>query len=229
MTLTACLEQAMTHSSTTKPLPGNLAHTIQAMPIRVVVCFLLLALLPWASAQDRSHARSMVITRQGIVSTSHTLASQAGAEILARGVAEVFARADVLLGLCFQHRTRAAARALKNRLGTGALGYVVHVEMRVPWWRDQAYYDEPGRGTLERDGGGVLISQAIHTLDLMLDPEEYIDATQIAPTLEYVKKWPAEHWPLAFCSLEHSSSSGMLCSGPICHSWSWPGPLVGWG
>ncbi len=38
----------------------------------------------------------------------------------------------------------------------------------VPWWREQAYYDEPGRGTYERDGGGVLISQAIHTLDLML-------------------------------------------------------------
>ena len=40
--------------------------------------------------------------------------------------------------------------------------------MRVPWWRPQTYYDEPGRGTLARDGGGVLITQAIHTLDLFL-------------------------------------------------------------
>ncbi|MGC1301630.1 MAG: Gfo/Idh/MocA family oxidoreductase, partial [Caulobacteraceae bacterium] len=38
----------------------------------------------------------------------------------------------------------------------------------VPWWRPQSYYDVPGRGTLGRDGGGVLISQAIHSLDLML-------------------------------------------------------------
>ena len=38
----------------------------------------------------------------------------------------------------------------------------------MPWWREQSYYDEPGRGTMARDGGGVLISQAIHTLDLML-------------------------------------------------------------
>jgi predicted dehydrogenase len=37
-----------------------------------------------------------------------------------------------------------------------------------PWWRPQSYYDQPGRGTLERDGGGVLITQGIHTLDLML-------------------------------------------------------------
>ena len=40
--------------------------------------------------------------------------------------------------------------------------------MICPWWRPQSYYDEPGRGTLARDGGGVLITQAIHTLDLML-------------------------------------------------------------
>ena len=38
--------------------------------------------------------------------------------------------------------------------------------MSVPWWRPQAYYDEPGRGTRARDGGGLLITQAIHTLDL---------------------------------------------------------------
>ncbi len=36
----------------------------------------------------------------------------------------------------------------------------------MPWWRPQAYYDEPGRGTLARDGGGVLLTQAIHSLDL---------------------------------------------------------------
>src|SRR5206468_6232617 len=36
------------------------------------------------------------------------------------------------------------------------------------WWRPQSYYDEPGRGTLARDGGGVLMTQAIHVLDLFL-------------------------------------------------------------
>jgi UDP-N-acetyl-2-amino-2-deoxyglucuronate dehydrogenase len=48
------------------------------------------------------------------------------------------------------------------------VGPLVAAEVSVPWWRPQAYYDEPGRGTYARDGGGVLISQAIHTLDLML-------------------------------------------------------------
>src|SRR5437588_7911946 len=48
----------------------------------------LLALLVWqasALGQDRSQARSMVISDRGIVATSQTLASQAGAQILARG------------------------------------------------------------------------------------------------------------------------------------------------
>src|SRR6266481_2569277 len=45
-----------------------------------------LLMLPMAAfSQDRSHARSMVISDHGIVATSHTLASQAGAQVLARG------------------------------------------------------------------------------------------------------------------------------------------------
>ncbi|WP_420013063.1 Gfo/Idh/MocA family protein [Tateyamaria sp.] len=86
----------------------------------------------------------------------------------ARTVLTCFETAGVPMALCFQHRTRAAAQALKAQLDSGALGEVVHVEMRVPWWRDQSYYDVPGRGTFARDGGGVMINQAIHTLDLGL-------------------------------------------------------------
>lgn len=86
----------------------------------------------------------------------------------ARTVVETFESANVPLGLCFQHRTRAAAAELKQRLGRCDMGDVVHLEMRVPWWRDQAYYDAPGRGSYDRDGGGVMINQAIHTLDLAL-------------------------------------------------------------
>lgn len=76
--------------------------------------------------------------------------------------------ADIPLGVVFQHRVRPASRALLGLLDKGALGRVHAVDLRVPWWRDQGYYDEPGRGTYARDGGGVLITQAIHSLDLML-------------------------------------------------------------
>src|SRR5690606_26229595 len=77
--------------------------------------------------------------------------------------------AGVRLGIVFQHRFREGSLALKEMLADNRLGRIAAVHLVVPWWRPQeGYYDQPGRGTLERDGGGVLISQAIHSLDLML-------------------------------------------------------------
>jgi UDP-N-acetyl-2-amino-2-deoxyglucuronate dehydrogenase len=76
--------------------------------------------------------------------------------------------AGVKLGVVFQHRFRVASEHLRELIEDGGLGELAAVNVQCPWWRPQSYYDEPGRGTLERDGGGVLITQAIHTLDLML-------------------------------------------------------------
>lgn len=78
------------------------------------------------------------------------------------------ANAGVKLGIVFQHRMRESAQKLTALLENGTLGDIDVVQINVPWWREQSYYDEPGRGTYARDGGGVLISQAIHTLDLAL-------------------------------------------------------------
>lgn len=75
---------------------------------------------------------------------------------------------SVLLGIVFQHRMRASSQRLLNYIQQNTFGKLSIVEAIIPWWREQSYYDEPGRGTYERDGGGVLISQAIHSLDLML-------------------------------------------------------------
>jgi predicted dehydrogenase len=76
--------------------------------------------------------------------------------------------AGVQLGTVFQHRFRQASLALRASIAKGNLGDISAVQLVVPWWRGQDYYDEPGRGSYARDGGGVLISQAIHSLDLML-------------------------------------------------------------
>jgi predicted dehydrogenase len=57
---------------------------------------------------------------------------------------------------------------LAEILAGGGLGRIVGCSTTIRLWRPQSYYDEPGRGSLARDGGGVLISQGIHTLDLML-------------------------------------------------------------
>jgi predicted dehydrogenase len=72
-------------------------------------------------------------------------------------------------GVVFQHRFREASIALRERLHGGALGSLLSVSASVRWWRSFEYFAEPGRGSMARDAGGVLLTQAIHTLDLALD------------------------------------------------------------
>lgn len=77
--------------------------------------------------------------------------------------------AGVKLGIIFQHRFRRASRYLAEAVVENRYGPLQAVHLVVPWWRPQVgYYDQAGRGTLAQDGGGVLITQAIHSLDLML-------------------------------------------------------------
>jgi len=75
-------------------------------------------------------------------------------------------RAKRKLGVVLQQRMRPGSKRLKQALDAGELGEVQAATLAVPWWRPQSYYDQPGRGVKARDGGGVLITQAIHTLDL---------------------------------------------------------------
>ena len=79
---------------------------------------------------------------------------------------ELATLAGLQLGVVLQHRFRQASQVLQKLLMDGRLGEVQAASVRVPWWRSQAYYNEPGRGTFARDGSGVLLTQAIHTLDL---------------------------------------------------------------
>jgi predicted dehydrogenase len=87
---------------------------------------------------------------------------------LPRAEALLRAAAGVTLGVVFQHRFRPAALRLKAAVAAGELGDLLSCSAAVRWWRDAAYFAQPGRGTLARDGGGVLLTQAIHTLDLLL-------------------------------------------------------------
>lgn len=77
-------------------------------------------------------------------------------------------RSGVKLAVMLQYRMRDASLALAGLIRDGALGQLLSASASIRWWRPQSYYDEPGRGTMARDGGGVLMTQAIHTLDLLL-------------------------------------------------------------
>jgi predicted dehydrogenase len=87
----------------------------------------------------------------------------------ARRVVDEVERLGRTFGVVFQHRFRAASMTLRDQLEREALGKLVSVSASIRWWRSFEYFAEPGRGMLARDAGGVLLTQAIHTLDLLLD------------------------------------------------------------
>jgi UDP-N-acetyl-2-amino-2-deoxyglucuronate dehydrogenase len=78
-------------------------------------------------------------------------------------------RNDVQLCTIFPSRFADANRALKAAVDAGRFGRVTLGETTCKWWRPQSYYDEGGwKGTQALDGGGALMNQAIHNVDLLL-------------------------------------------------------------
>jgi UDP-N-acetyl-2-amino-2-deoxyglucuronate dehydrogenase len=76
---------------------------------------------------------------------------------------------DVKVGVFFQDRLKPSIAELKGIVEAGRLGKPILVSGRVKWYRPPDYYAASRwRGTWALDGGGALINQAIHTLDLML-------------------------------------------------------------
>ncbi|MBQ6702385.1 MAG: Gfo/Idh/MocA family oxidoreductase [Clostridia bacterium] len=72
------------------------------------------------------------------------------------------------LGICFQNRYNGAVVEAKRIIEEKKLGKIIGARAIVTWSRSGVYYTESGwRGQIDKEGGGVLINQSIHTLDLM--------------------------------------------------------------
>lgn len=82
---------------------------------------------------------------------------------------ETAEKSGVKLGVIFQDRMKPHIRQLKNWIDRGLLGKPILVDARVKWYRPPEYYaNSRWRGTLALDGGGALMNQGIHTIDLLL-------------------------------------------------------------
>ena len=116
----------------------------------------------------------------GLHATQGIAAARSGLHVLTEKPIEIStARADILidaakqskvqLGVIFQDRMKPHIRQLKNWLAQGLLGRPLIVDARVKWYRPPEYYaNSRWRGTLALDGGGALINQGVHTVDLLL-------------------------------------------------------------
>ena len=99
---------------------------------------------------------------------------------------DAFARADRLLGVALQRRAEPLFQQIHQAVQAGELGTLTAGLVAVPYLRDQAYYDQAAwRGTWALDGGGVLMNQGIHLIDLLVwymgDP---VEIRALAATLQ---------------------------------------------
>ena len=88
---------------------------------------------------------------------------------------------QVALGVIFQNRYNAGSQLIKKTLESGELGKILSGRLSVYWYRGDEYYSSSDwKGTWDKEGGGVIINQAIHAMDQLrwfVDaPIEYVDA-----------------------------------------------------
>jgi len=86
----------------------------------------------------------------------------------ARQIIETARSAGIPLNVMSQHRFDDATIFLKRALRAGRLGKLLQADAYVKWFRSDEYYSRPIKGSWKTEGGGALINQAIHQVDLLL-------------------------------------------------------------
>jgi UDP-N-acetyl-2-amino-2-deoxyglucuronate dehydrogenase len=74
----------------------------------------------------------------------------------------------ILLNVVSQHRFDDSSRFLKKAVEAGRLGKILQADAYVKWYRSAEYYSRPIKGSWAVEGGGALINQGIHQVDILL-------------------------------------------------------------
>lgn len=85
----------------------------------------------------------------------------------ARTMIETARAAGIQLGVVSQHRFDVASEFMKSALEEGRLGTLLQCDAYVKWYRSDEYYSRPVKGSWATEGGGALINQAIHQVDIL--------------------------------------------------------------
>jgi UDP-N-acetyl-2-amino-2-deoxyglucuronate dehydrogenase len=121
----------------------------------------------------------IVSTPSGAHMDPAVAAAEAGKHVVVEKPLEItLERCDKIINACdknkvklctiFPSRFGDANQTLKNAINAGRFGRLTLGETACKWWRTQAYYDQGGwRGTWALDGGGAMMNQAIHNVDLL--------------------------------------------------------------
>lgn len=78
-------------------------------------------------------------------------------------------KAGTQLGGIFQNRFTDAQAPLREAIRSGRFGTITYAGVYVPWWRSEEYYANSWHGTWKLDGGGALMNQSCHMVDMLCD------------------------------------------------------------
>lgn len=175
----------------------------------------------------------MDVVTIGSVSGVHlehaTAAAQAGKHIICEKPLEVTpSRIDEMIKVCeengvmlsgiFPRRFNDSTYIFKEAIESGRLGKVVLCDTAIKWWRTQEYYDSGAwRGTWELDGGGALMNQSIHTIDLMLHLMGDVKSVSASGGLEAHEGIEVEDVAVALVEFE-SGARGVIQASTACFS-----------
>jgi predicted dehydrogenase len=86
----------------------------------------------------------------------------------ARAMIDLAHTSGIKLGVMSQHRFDDSTLFLKRAIAAGRLGKILEADAYVKWFRSDEYYSRPIKGSWQTEGGGALINQAIHQVDILL-------------------------------------------------------------
>ena len=86
---------------------------------------------------------------------------------VAQGMIDVASSAGIVLGVASQHRFDDSSIFLRKAIDAGRLGKLLQIDAYVKWYRSAEYYSRPIKGSWATEGGGALINQAIHQIDIL--------------------------------------------------------------
>ncbi len=85
----------------------------------------------------------------------------------AHRILEVARTSGITIGVVSQHRFDEASQFLHRAISAGRLGRILQADCYVKWYRSSEYYSRAVKGSWKTEGGGALINQAIHQVDLI--------------------------------------------------------------
>jgi predicted dehydrogenase len=91
---------------------------------------------------------------------------------------EAHEKSGTLLGGIFPYRFNDMMVPLREAINSGRFGVITYASIYVPWWRTDEYYKDSWHGTWKLDGGGALMNQSIHMVDMLCDIMPPIESLQ---------------------------------------------------